>query len=143
MAIWSSSSADEIGFNQRLHEICFKTNLDYDNLLLPFDIDGLRAHGRMLVACGYIPEDEGKLIDSTLETMRAESLSGELAMRADLEDCHTLIEEVLIERIGDPGKKLYMARSRNDQVVSATRLWALDALKGVEQGFSTLCSTIL
>ena len=64
MAIWSTSSNDE-GFNARLHEICFKTNLDYDNKLLPWDIIALISHGRMLAKCKLISQSDGALMRNT------------------------------------------------------------------------------
>ena len=142
MAIWSANpGADK--FNARLHEICFKTNLDYDNALLPYDIVGLKAHGRMLAQCGLIPNDDGAKIDGELAHMLEEARAGQLKMSPEWEDCHSLIESTLIERIGDAGKRLYMARSRNDQVVSATRLYTLDRLAGVEELYLALCQELL
>ena len=60
--------------------------------------------------------------------MKTEALDGSLCMTPEMEDCHSLIEEELIKRAGDAGKQLYMARSRNDQVVSATRLFGKNKL---------------
>ena len=120
--IWASNTNEE-AFNQRLHEICFKTNLDYDNLLMPYDIEALIAHGEMLGECELISNDDSTLIVSTLKEMLIEVKKGSLKMTPDMEDCHSLIETELIKRAGDAGKRLYMARSRNDQVVSATRLY--------------------
>ena len=122
MAIWSTS-ANEDGFNSRLHQICFKTNLDYDNQLLPWDITALISHGRMLEKVGLISASDAKAILENLEIMKEEAAKGTLVMTPEWEDCHSLIESELIERAGDAGKQLYMARSRNDQVVSATRLF--------------------
>lgn len=118
-----ASAAGEESFNQRLHEICFKTNLDYDDLLLPFDIKALIAHGEMLGECQLISSEDSILIVNTLKEMLKSAESGEFRMSEEWEDCHSLIEAELIERCGVAGKRLYMARSRNDQVVSATRLY--------------------
>ncbi|MCH2206470.1 MAG: hypothetical protein MK132_11430 [Lentisphaerales bacterium] len=120
--IWASNSNEE-AFNQRLHEICFKTNLDYDNLLMPYDIEALVAHGEMLGECELISQEDSQLIVSVLKEMLIDTQKGKLKMTPEVEDCHSLIEAELINRAGDAGKRLYMARSRNDQVVSATRLY--------------------
>ena len=137
MAIWSTS-ANEDGFNSRLHHICFKTNLDYDNRLLPWDITALISHGRMLEKVGLISADDAKAILENLEIMKEEAANGTLVMTPEWEDCHSLIEAELIKRAGDAGKQLYMARSRNDQVVSATRLFGkakLQEIKGMLVSF--------
>ena len=109
MAIWNTSS-DEEGLNKRLHQICFKTNFSYDNLLLPYDIKALIAHGEMLVAKDLISQQDGTLILTHLQTMYEQALKGEIAMSDKWEDCHSLIEDELIKHTGDAGKRLYMAR---------------------------------
>ena len=131
MAIWSTS-ANEDGFNSRLHQICFKTNLDYDNRLLPWDITALISHGRMLEKVGLISASDSKAILENLEIMKEEAANGTLVMTPEWEDCHSLIEAELITRAGDAGKQLYMARSRNDQVVSATRLFGKAKLQEIK-----------
>ena len=98
--IWASNSNEE-AFNQRLHEICFKTNLDYDNLLMPYDIEALIAHGEMLGECNLISSKDSKIIVSTLKNMLDDAKKGDLKMTPDVEDCHSLIEAELIKRAGD------------------------------------------
>ena len=142
MAIWSSDNGED-GFSRRLHEICFKTNLDYDNRLLPYDIEALIAHGRMLGATGLISVEDSASIIAALTEMYEEAQNGILKMEARFEDCHSLIEEVLIDRIGDAGKRLYMARSRNDQVVCATRLYTKDRLKGIDRHLKDFMANLL
>ena len=141
MAIWSTSN-DE-GFNERLHEICFKTNLDYDDLLLPYDLKALIAHGRMLVKQELISGREGEVILENLQEMHEECEKGLFKMSEEWEDCHSLIEAELIRRAGDAGKRLYMARSRNDQVVCATRLYTKEALKNIKSQLKDLMSQLL
>ena len=140
--IWASGK-DEESFNQRLHEICFKTNLDYDNLLMPYDIEALTAHGEMLGECGLISSEDSLKIVECLKVMLEESLNGTLSMSAEWEDCHSLIEAVLIERTGEAGKCLYMARSRNDQVVSATRLYGRKKIATILSHLKELMTTLL
>ena len=123
-----ASGKEEETFNQRLHEICFKTNLNYDNLLLPYDIEALIAHGEMLGECGLIAAEDSATIVATMKEMLAEAKAGTLAMAPEWEDCHSLIEAELIERCGAAGKRLYMGRSRNDQIISALRLYGKDKI---------------
>ncbi|PID60396.1 argininosuccinate lyase [candidate division KSB3 bacterium] len=138
-----ASGVEEETFNQRLHEICFQTNFNYDNLLLPYDIKALIAHGEMLGECGLIPEEDSRLIVRALEDMQTEAVAGTLAMSPEWEDCHSLIEAELIERCGDAGKRLYMGRSRNDQIVSALRLYAKDKIKELRTLLKTFMQTLL
>ena len=128
MSTLYASGQEEESFNQRLHEICFKTNLNYDNLLLPYDIEALIAHGEMLGECGLIPAADSDLIVATLREMLSEAKSGALVMAPEWEDCHSLIEAELIKRCGSAGKRLYMGRSRNDQIISALRLYGKDKI---------------
>lgn len=131
--IWASNNSNDVVFSPRLHEICFKTNLDYDNRLLPFDIEALIAHGIMLGECSLIPGEDADLITKTLKEMKKDAEEGVLIMTPEWEDCHSLIEAELIQRIGEAGKRLYMARSRNDQVVSAMRLYGRDKIRSINE----------
>ncbi|MCM8535682.1 MAG: lyase family protein [Lentisphaeraceae bacterium] len=140
--IWASN-ADEESFNQRLHEICFKTNLDYDNLLMPYDIEALIAHGEMLGETELISKEDSQLIVKHLKTMLSDAESGKLHMTPEWEDCHSLIEAELINRAGDAGKRLYMARSRNDQVVSATRLYGRERVATILSQCKNLMNALL
>ena len=140
--IWASGK-DEEAFNQRLHEICFKTNLDYDNLLMPYDIEALIAHGEMLGECNLISSDDSAKIVETLKLMHKDALTGKLKMSLEWEDCHSLIEAELIKRAGESGKMLYMARSRNDQVVSATRLYGRNKIATILSHLKQFMNTLL
>lgn len=140
--IWASGK-DEESFNQRLHEICFKTNLDYDNMLMPFDIEALIAHGEMLGECGLISKDDSSLIVKSLKEMYKDVKEGSLKMSIEWEDCHSLIEAELIERAGEAGKRLYMARSRNDQVVSATRLFGREKVATILSHLKEFMNSLL
>lgn len=140
--IWASGK-DEEAFNQRLHEICFKTNLDYDNLLMPFDIEALIAHGEMLGECDLISTEDSQKIVEVLQVMLVESQVGKLVMTPEWEDCHSLIESELIKRAGEAGKRLYMARSRNDQVVSATRLFGRKKVATIMSHLKNFMNTLL
>ncbi|MCM8526347.1 MAG: lyase family protein [Lentisphaeraceae bacterium] len=140
--IWASGK-DEESFNQRLHEICFKTNLDYDNMLMPFDIEALIAHGEMLGECGLISKEDSSLIVKSLKEMYKDVKEGSLKMSIEWEDCHSLIEAELIERAGEAGKRLYMARSRNDQVVSATRLFGREKVATILSHLKEFMNSLL
>ncbi len=102
-------------------------SIDVDRRLWRQDLEGSRAHARMLGACGILSEEEVEAILSGLDTIAREIEEGRFAFRAELEDIHLHIEARLIELVGEPGRKLHTARSRNDQVATDLRMWVREA----------------
>jgi argininosuccinate lyase len=98
-------------------------SLRFDKRLAPFDIQASIAHARMLGKQRIIPKKDSAAIVRELTRMKAQIESGDLVVEGDDEDVHSWIERTLTERIGDAGKKVHTARSRNDQVATAFRLW--------------------
>src|SRR6185436_14696208 len=96
------------------------------------DIVGSSAHAQMLAKVGLISEVEREKICQTLEAICGEIESGKFPFRTELEDIHMHIEQALIERLGDVGRKLHTGRSRNDQVATDLRLWVRDALDRID-----------
>ena len=82
----------------------------------------------MLAKVGLITADECRQIEQGLEAIRQEIEQGKFEFSTELEDIHMHIERALIDRIGDAGRKLHTARSRNDQVSTDLRLWCRDAI---------------
>jgi argininosuccinate lyase len=103
---------------QRLNE-----SLSVDRRLWREDIDGSRAHARMLAACGIIPAGDAEEILSGLDEIEAEMASGAFVFVESDEDIHTAVERRLTELVGDAGRRLHTARSRNDQAATDTLLW--------------------
>ena len=130
MAIWSLDK--NTPFNKRLHQLCFQANFDFDQILIPYDLKSLIAHSSMLFEAGYLNKSEKSLLEKELNKLLSDYQEEKFAMTKDYEDCHSLIEEVLIKNSGELGKKLYMARSRNDQIIQALRLYSLDKLRAIE-----------
>jgi argininosuccinate lyase len=100
----------------------------WDTLLLPFDVRATTAHARGLVEAGVLEQGEFESVERTLREMHAAWERGEIAVRIEDEDCHTVIEGYLTERLGDVGKKIHTGRSRNDQVLAALRLFLRDRI---------------
>jgi argininosuccinate lyase len=99
-------------------------SIDFDRRLLPYDVAGSIAHAEMLAAQGLISGEDAAAIARGLRRVEARLASGELAWDAALEDVHMNVEARLIEEIGDAGRRLHTARSRNDQVATDLRLYA-------------------
>ncbi|MDA0364752.1 MAG: argininosuccinate lyase, partial [Chloroflexi bacterium] len=121
----------------------FNASIDFDRRLYREDIAGSIAHARMLAKQGIIAEADRDAIVGGLEAIRAEIDAGQFAFRIDREDIHLNIEAALIERIGDAGRRLHTARSRNDQVATDTRLFARAACDEAADALRALRAALL
>ncbi len=101
----------------------FTASIDVDRTLYYWDIVGSKAHASMLAACRILTQEDTEAIIQGLDEILQEIESGSFEFTARLEDIHTHIEHRLIEKIGEPGRKLHTARSRNDQVPLDFRLY--------------------
>ena len=119
MRLWGGrfegSSAEAF---ERLNE-----SLSVDRRLWREDIDGSRAHARMLGACSIVPAEDVAAILSGLDEISGEMESGAFVFVPTDEDIHTAVERRLTEIAGDAGRRLHTARSRNDQAATDTLLW--------------------
>lgn len=106
----------------------FTESISFDSRLAAVDIRGSQAHARMLAKVGLLTADECRQIVETLDAIGQEIARGDMAWKTELEDIHMHIESALIARIGDVGRKLHTARSRNDQVATDLKLYVRDAL---------------
>ncbi|MBO4862644.1 MAG: argininosuccinate lyase [Firmicutes bacterium] len=109
----------------------FNSSIHFDKRLFTQDIKGSMAHAAMLASKGIISEEDCKLITDGLAGILADLKSGALDFDLSCEDIHMFVEQVLTERIGDAGKKLHTARSRNDQVAMDMRLYLRDETDGI------------
>ncbi len=107
-------------------------SISFDHRLYAHDVQGSVAHAQMLASVGLISEHECLQICQTLEAIRGEIAEGDFEFKTELEDIHMHIEQALIDRLGDVGRKLHTGRSRNDQVATDLRLWTRDALDRID-----------
>jgi argininosuccinate lyase len=111
----------------------YTASVDFDRRLAEVDIAGSLAHARMLAAVGVLSRGDLAAIERGMATIADEIARGDFAWSRDLEDVHFNIEKRLTALVGDAGKRLHTARSRNDQVATDLRLWlrgAIDELAG-------------
>jgi argininosuccinate lyase len=101
----------------------FTESISFDQRLYREDILASQAHARMLTHVGLLTADEAEAIVNVLENIKGEIERGEMEYSVKLEDIHTHIEQALIARLGDIGRKLHTGRSRNDQVATDVKLW--------------------
>ena len=118
-------------------------SIAFDQRLYAQDIAGSRAHAAMLAATGIISPNDAEAIREGLLTVLSEIESGDFTFRTDLEDIHLNIESRLTDLIGEPGKRLHTARSRNDQIATDFRLWVRDQCDAAILGLTTLMQAFL
>jgi len=118
-------------------------SIDVDKRLWREDIEGSKAHAAMLAACGIITREDNDAIQAGLDRIAAEIVSGAFEFSDDLEDIHLNVEARLTERIGEAGKRLHTARSRNDQVATAFKLWTMRAARDAGDGLRALQKALL
>jgi argininosuccinate lyase len=118
-------------------------SIGFDKRLYAHDIVASIAHARMLAACGLLSAAERDAIQAGLERIRGEIEAGVFEFSPALEDIHMNIEARLTDLIGEPGRKLHTARSRNDQVATDLRLWTRDAIDRVDTLLRALQAALL
>ena len=117
----------------------FNSSISFDKRMYKEDITGSTAHALMLASKGIITPDEAEKIVEGLGTILDDIESGKLGIDENAEDIHMFVEEELTKRIGDAGKKLHTARSRNDQVALDLRMYLRSALENI----STLVKALI
>ncbi len=121
----------------------FNSSIRFDSRLYRCDIFGSIAHCEMLGKQGIIPKSDADLIVRTLGEILRDIEEGTVEFSAGAEDIHTNIESLLIERIGDVGKKLHTGRSRNDQVALDLRLYLRDECEKIYKHVKELINTLI
>jgi argininosuccinate lyase len=122
-------------FEKALHPAIerFNASIGFDIELIEYDITGSVAHAQMLAKTGIISAEEGERLAAGLEQIRQEYREGNFTPGTDAEDVHFAVERRLTEIVGDAGKKLHTARSRNDQVGTDTRLYLRDQINQIRE----------
>ncbi len=121
----------------------FTASVRFDRRLAQYDIAGSLAHARMLAACRVIAKRDLADIERGMKAIRAEIESGTFAWSLDAEDVHLNIEQRLTQLVGEAGKRLHTARSRNDQVATDVRLWLRDEIDAIDAQFARLQDALL
>jgi argininosuccinate lyase len=121
----------------------FTGSVDFDRRLYHYDIAGSIAHATMLAHVGVLTNSECDAIVQGLTEIEAEIEAGQFEWRAEYEDVHMNIEARLTARVGEVGKKLHTARSRNDQVATDIRLYLRDGVDALRAALRELQQTLL
>ena len=121
----------------------FNSSIHFDSRMYRQDITGSMTHAAMLAAQGIISKADADCLTDGLAAILDDIESGKLAIDMTCEDIHMFVEQVLTERLGDVGKKLHTARSRNDQVALDIRLYLRDEIDTISQLIRELLEAIV
>ncbi len=124
--------------NKKIENFTVGKDAVLDMQLLPYDIQGSIAHAEVICEAGVLTSVEKEKIVVTLKQLHSLWSEGKFFIQTEDEDGHTAIEKFLTEKLGDLGKKIHTARSRNDQVITAMRLFEKDQLKILERATKEL-----
>ena len=114
-----------------------------DQFLAAYDIKASIAHAEMLATVGLLEAEEADHLVTALMQINKEITAGTFKIEADFEDVHSKIEFLLTERLGDVGKKIHAARSRNDQVLVAMQLFLKDQIQEIKTGSQDLFNLLI
>ncbi|MDR4890736.1 MULTISPECIES: argininosuccinate lyase [unclassified Chryseobacterium] len=126
--IWQK---DDLATNILVNNFTVGKDLDFDERLAKYDAKGSMAHCKMLAETGIISQEESEQMLSVLNSILDKIEDGSFEIDKDAEDIHSQIEAILIEELGDTGKKIHTARSRNDQVLLDIKLYLLDEIREI------------
>lgn len=126
------------GINRFVEKFETQGDLVLDSKLIPYDVLGSIAHTKMLYKIGLLTKKESMELEKGLREILSLYKQGEFSLKFGDEDIHTKIEDYLTENLGETGKKVHTARSRNDQVLTAIRLFSKDYLLQIEKEISNL-----
>jgi argininosuccinate lyase len=121
----------------------YTASVDFDQRLASVDITGSLAHAEMLAHVGILSQPDLDRIREGFATIRSEIASGDFQWSVDLEDVHLNIERRLTELVGEPGKRLHTARSRNDQVATDIRLWMRETIDASREALRALQAALV
>ncbi|MBU0458138.1 argininosuccinate lyase [Patescibacteria group bacterium] len=123
--LWKKSSAK---LNPIIEQYTVGDDTKMDLILMPYDIKASIAHAKMLGSINILKDDELESILIGLEELYVKCKRNKISISISDEDCHTVIENYLTDKIGNAGKKIHTGRSRNDQVLTALRLYMKHSL---------------
>ncbi len=139
MKLWKGRFSKEI--DEKTND--FNSSISVDSRMYKEDIDGSIAHATMLGDCRIISREDSRAIVAELNKMYDEITNGDLLIDPNAEDIHSFMEAELTERIGDAGKRLHTARSRNDQVAVDVRMYLRKECEDLVFMLKSLCEVLV
>lgn len=139
MKLWDKGGST----HKKIDQFTVGNDRDLDLFLAPYDIKASIAHAKMLGKVGLISAEEANSLEEALIQIGSEVSTGTFKIETNFEDVHSKIEFLLTEKLGDPGKKIHTARSRNDQVLVAMQLFLKDAILDIKTSTKSLFDLLL
>ena len=128
MKIWQKNQA----LDRKIDHFTVGKDREYDLYLAAYDCQASIAHAQMLAKTGVLTVEEADQLIGVLNDLKSKAEKGNFVIEAEFEDVHSKIEYVLIQKLGDLGKKIHTARSRNDQVLVALHLYLKEEIKTIK-----------
>jgi argininosuccinate lyase len=139
MKLWQKTTTSK----KEVEQFTVGRDPEFDILLAPYDVLGSMAHAAMLESIDLLTGEENLLLQKGLKEIYEEIKQGKFVIEAGVEDVHSQVELVLIQRYGDVGKKLHSGRSRNDQVLVDLKLFYRDAIRELVDEASILAEQLI
>ncbi|WP_340064555.1 argininosuccinate lyase [Ascidiimonas aurantiaca] len=139
MKLWDKG----ISTHKKIDRFTVGNDRELDLILVKYDILASKAHANMLGKTGLLSEKEARELIAALDVIAKTTEDGKFTIEEDFEDMHSKIEYMLTEMLGVTGKKIHMARSRNDQVLVAMQLYVKEALSAIEKSTALLFNRLL
>ena len=139
MKLWDNKNST----NQKIIEFTVGNDRSYDLHLIKYDIKASISHAKMLYKSNLLTEIECNKILDILKKMLDEANAGKLKIENEFEDMHSKIEFLLIKKLGDTGKKIHTARSRNDQVLVSIQLYLINELTQIKKEVKSLFDLLI
>ncbi|MFH1588690.1 MAG: argininosuccinate lyase, partial [Candidatus Diapherotrites archaeon] len=140
MKLWNSKG---IPLNKEIEEFLSGKDISFDQKLIEFDCIASIAHAKMLAKIKVISEKECSGLEKELKKIIELNSKGKFKLGVSDEDCHTKIENYLVKKLGSTGKKIHSGRSRNDQILTALRLYSKQKLIQAKKETLKLCSSLV
>tara|TARA_B100000963_G_scaffold166872_1_gene144862 strand:- start:13607 stop:14890 length:1284 start_codon:yes stop_codon:yes gene_type:complete len=128
MKIWQKNQV----LDEKIDHFTVGKDREYDLYLAAYDCQASIAHAQMLAKTGVLTVEEADQLIGVLKDLKSKADKGNFIIEAEFEDIHSKIEYVLIQKLGDLGKKIHTARSRNDQVLVALHLYLKEEIKTIK-----------
>lgn len=141
MKLWNKQQTAPL--EKQIEHFTVGNDRELDMILMPYDLMASKAHAQMLAASGLISTKEADELIAELNVLQKEYEAGELTIEDTFEDMHSKIEYELTQRLGEVGKKIHTARSRNDQVLVAMQLYQKEELKRIKDKVFQLFELLL
>lgn len=139
MKLWEKG----IPTDQKIEAFTVGNDREIDIHIAKYDLLASKAHATMLASVGLLTQEESEQLNKQLDLMLKQEKEGTFVIEADFEDVHSKIESDLVKALGDTGKKIHTARSRNDQVLVALNLYFKAELSQITEGVEKLFDTLL